>query len=306
MTAPRTPEQRARFVRSAASELDVAPELAERLLVLSEAARRHARTGRTDPGTARELLDCLLDDDVCRHGWWVVEPGGDAFWRLLSGTAPPPRDVGPAVLVALAAARADEIDRALEVLAGVIRPGEFRRSAIELAADLAEDAGRAVLAWSYVLRLGLAGQDAGWSALRCVLRCSAQGPCDRSQLGGAVHARWLRQRIARWARRPWSGTAEPHDDAEAGYLAARRAVLPAGERELLARWVDTPATVVTVQQTDRWQAVLTASDGRVRAAGWESAAPADAVPGAVLRCRLLPTLVPAEHLIVRSTLPPPW
>lgn len=306
MTAPRTPEQRARFVRSAAAELDIAPELAEQLLFLSESARAHARTGRISESAVRDLLDCLLDDDVCRHGWWVADSGDAALWRLLSTTARPPQDVGPAVLHAAALARDGEIDEALDVLAGVIRPGEFRRSAIELAADLADDSGQAVLAWSYVVRLGLAGRDAEWGALRCVLGCTPQGPCDRSQLAGAAHARWLRQRIARWARCPWSGAAEPYDGVEAGYLAARRSVLPTGERDLLERWVDTPWTAVTIRETDRWQCVVTGADGRRRTSGWEGTAPVDAVLGAVLRCRVLPTLVPAEHLVVRSTLPPPW
>lgn len=306
MTTPRTPEQRARFVRFAASELDVAPELAERLLFLSESSRSHDRTGGTEVGTVRLLLDCLRDDDVCRHAWWVTEAGGTALWRSLSTAARPPDDVGPATVWAFAAARADALDEALDVLARVIRPGEFRRSAIELAADLAEDAGQAVLAWSYVLRLGLAGRDAEWSALRCVLGCTPQGPCERSRLAGVVHARWLRHRIARWARRPWSGTVEPHDDAVPGYLAARRSVVPAGERDLLERWVDAPVVPVTVSRTDRWQALVVGADGLRRTVGWENAAPPDAVPGATLSCRLLPTLVPTEHLAVRSTLPPPW
>lgn len=306
MTAPRTSEQRARFVRSAAAELDIAPELAEGLLFLSESARQHARTGRTGADAVQQLLDRLLDDDLSRHGWWIADPGDTALWQLLSRTARPPRDVGPAVLLAAAAARGDEIDRALDVLAEVIRPGEFRRSAIELAADLADDAGQAVLAWSYVVRLGLGGHDAEWGALRCVLGCTQRGPCDRSRLAGAAHARWLRQRIARWARHPWSGSDEPHEGAEAGYLAARRSVVPAGERELLERWAGTPWTTVTVHETAPWQAVLSGPDGRRRTAGWESAAPPDAVPGAVLGCRLLPTLVPGEDLVVRSTLPPPW
>lgn len=307
MTAPRTPEQRARFVRSVASELDVAPELAERLLFLSEASRRHVRSGgRTEPGTVRRLLDCLLDDEVCRHAWCVVEPGDTGLWRQLLAVARPPRDVGPAMLLAFAAARGDAVDEALDVLAGVIRPAEFRRSAIELAADLAEDAGQAALAWSYVVRLGVGGRDADRDALRCVLGCSPQGPCDRAQLAGAAHARWLRHRIARWVRRPWSGTAEPYDAVEAGYLAARRFVVPAGERELLGRWVDVSPEDVTVLETSRWRAILNGPDGLRRTAGWESAAPPDAAPGATLRCRLLPTLVPGEHLAVRATLPPPW
>jgi hypothetical protein len=160
MTAPRTPEQRARFVRTAASDLDIAPELAERLLFLSESAREHARTGVVDDRTARELIGCLQDDELCGHGWWVAGVEGEALWRLLLRSAQPPRDVGPAVLLAVALARRGAAGEALELIGGVVRQGEFRRSAIEILADLAEDAGRPVLAWAQVERLGLAEPDA--------------------------------------------------------------------------------------------------------------------------------------------------
>lgn len=307
MTAPRTPEQRARFVRSAASDLDIAPELAERLLLLSEAARSHARAGgRTDARTVRALLDCLLDDDVCRHAWRVAAVEDDWLWRSLRKVARPPRDVGPAVLLAVALACGGAAGQALEVITDVVRTGEFRRSAIELAADLAEDAGRPDLAWSQVVRLGLADQDEGWSALRCVVGCSGRGQCARSRLAGVTHARWLRQRIARWARRPWSGSAGEVPEPDAGYLAARRSILPLGERQLLERWAQVRPGAVTVLNTGRWEAVVSVRDGVRRVAGWESRPPPTAVAGSELTCWLLPTLVPDEHLLVRSTLPPPW
>lgn len=307
MTAPRTPEQRARFVRSAASDLDIAPELAERLLLLSESARSHARAGgRTDARTVRALLDCLLDDDVCRHAWRVAAVEDDGLWWSLRQVARPPRDVGPAVLLAVALACGGAAGQALEVITEVIRPGDFRRSAIEVAADLAEDAGRPDLAWAQVVRLGLADQNEGWSALRCVVGCSGRGQCARSRLAGVTHARWLRQRIARWARRPWSGGDGEVPQPAAGYLAARRSVLPPGERQLLERWAQVRPGSVTVLDSGRWEAVVAAGDGVRRVAGWESGAPPAAVAGAELACWLLPTLVPDEHLLVRSTLPPPW
>ncbi len=83
----RSPEQRARFVRVAASDLDVAPELAERLLFLSESARDHARDGSVDDGTVSELLDSLLDDELCQHAWWVAGAEGEDLWRFLLRSA---------------------------------------------------------------------------------------------------------------------------------------------------------------------------------------------------------------------------
>ena len=140
MSMTRSPEQRARFVRAAATDLDTAPELAARLLFLSETARQHAGSGaRPSDSAVRALLDCLLDDEVCRHGWWVADEG-EALWRLLIRLARPPRDVGPAVLLAMALARRDAVDEALGVLLGAMRAGEFRRPAVECAAELAETA----------------------------------------------------------------------------------------------------------------------------------------------------------------------
>jgi len=318
MTAPRSPEQRARFVRSTASDLDVAPELAEQLLLLSESARAHAREpDRTDSRTARALLDCLLDEDTCAHAWWVAGVEGEALWRFLLRVAIPPRDVGPAVLLAVALAPRGAAADALEVVTGVLRPGEFRRSAIEVAAELSEDAGRPELAWGYVRRLGLADPDADWGALRCALGCSERGRCERSLLAGVAHARWLRRRLARWARRPWSGGGvvcrgpferygERLADAVAGYLTARAALLPAGERQLLARWAQVGPEQVTVVEGRRWEVVVAGEDGVQRTAGLESPDRSEALTGTELRCHLLPTLVPAEHLLVRSSLPPRW
>ena len=316
MTAPRSPDQRARFVRAAASDLDVAPELAEHLLFLSESARDHARTGALSDRTVRALLDCLLDDDVCRHAWWVAAGEGEDLWRLLVRTALPPRDVGPAVLLAVALARRGAAAEALEVIDAAVRPGEFRRSAIELFADLAEDAGQPGRAWTQVARLGLADPDAEWSALRCVLGCSRRRRCDRARLAGVTHARWLRHRIDRWSRRPWSAGVPdgsgPHPaiegwtDLVAHYLAARAAVLPPGEQQLLARWQRIELTTVTVLASTRWEVAVLDPSGRRRHAGWESVAPASISAGDALRCRLLPTMLRAEDLVVRSTVPPTW
>ena len=116
----------------------------------------------------RGLLDALLDDDLCRHAWRVAAAEGEVLWRSLMRSASPPRDVGPAVLLAVALTRRGAADEAMDLLIDVVRPGEFRPAAIEMLAELAEDAGRPLLAWSQVARLGLAEPDREWgtSALR--------------------------------------------------------------------------------------------------------------------------------------------
>jgi hypothetical protein len=319
MTAPRNPDQRARFIRVTASDLDIAPETAEQLLLLSEAAREHARTGVLDDDRTRELLDALLDDDLCRHAWRVAATEGEALWRSLLPSASPPRDVGPALLLAFALARRGAADEAMDLLIDVVRPGEFRPAAIEVLAELAEDAGRPLLAWTQVTRLGLAEPDQQWGSLRCVLGCSSRRQCERSRLAGVVHARWLRARLSRWSRRPWSGG---HLDPESGaapgarttewrsaiggYVAARTAVLPAGERELLEQWSRVERARVTVMETSPWQGVVLDRGGELRVVGWESSASCHLPVGSELSCWVLPTLVPGEHLLVRWMVPTPW
>ena len=319
MTAPRNPEQRARFIRVTASDLDIAPEMAEQLLLLSEAAREHARTGALDDGAMRGLLEALLDDDLSRHAWRVAATEGEVLWRSLLRSAAPPRDVGPAVLLAVALARRGAADEAMDVLTGVVRPGEFRPMAIEMLAELAEDAGRPLLAWIQVARLGLAEPGRDWGTLRCVLGCSSRRQCDRSRLAGAMHARWLRARLSRWSRRPWSGgDLDPDNTAVPGtrtgawrsaigaYIAARRAVLPVGERELLDQWSKVERTRVTVMETSPWEGVVLDGAGERRLVGWESDASSHRPAGSELSCWVLPTLVPAEYLLVRWMVPTPW
>lgn len=318
MSMSRSPEQRARFVRAAATDLDTAPELAARLLFLSETAREHAGSCvRPSDRVLRALLDCLLDDDVCRHGWWVAAEG-EALWRLLVGLARPPRDVGPAILLAMALARRDAAADALEVLLATLRAGEFRRAAIEFAAELAEDCGRPDLAWSQVARLGLAHPDQDWGTLRCVLGCSERRQCERSRLTGVVHARWLRHRTARWARRQWSGgqrspayrLVQPYVQGPQcwgaiidGYLAARGASLPLGERQLLDRWTRVRRREVIVVAGSRWETILGDAEDRWTA-GWEAASAV--TPGTRISCWLLPTLHPGEWLAARSIDVPTW
>jgi hypothetical protein len=320
MTAPRTPEQRARFVRTTAADLDIAPELAERLLRLSEAAREHVRRGGVSDEVVSALLDDLQDDEVCRHAWWVAVAEGEQLWRLLLESGRPPRDVGPAVLLAMALARRSAADEALDTLVAVVRPGEFRPVALEILAELAEDAGRPALAWAQVIRLGLAEPDRDWSALRCVLGCSSRRQCERSRLAGVMHARWLRRRLSRWYRRPWSSGhpepaeraapsrsgVEPWRSAITDYVDSRRTVLPMGERQLLEEWARARRERVTVLKTEPWEGVVLDMQGYCRTVGWESAGSAGLPVGSEVSCWLLPTLVPAEHLLARWMVPTSW
>jgi hypothetical protein len=319
MTAPRNPEQRARFIRVTASDLDIAPETAERLLLLSEASREYARTGALEDGATARLLDDLLDDDLCRHAWRVAATEGELLWRSLLRSASPPRDVGPAVLLAVALARGGAADEAMDVLTDVVRPGEFRPTAIEMLAQLAEDAGQPLLAWTQVMRLGLAEPDRDWGTLRCVLGCSPRRQCERSRLAGVMHARWLRARLSRWSRQPWSGgDLDPERAVAPGmrtgawraairaYVTSRAALLPVGERQLLERWSSVERVRVTVVKTSPWEGVVLDRTGECRVVGWESSASSHQPAGSELSCWVLPTLVPGEHLLVRWMVPTPW
>lgn len=325
MSPPRTPQQQARFVRSTAADLDVSPELAERLLTLSEGARRlEAYDGRIDAGDVRVLREVLLDDELCRHAWWVAGIEGERLWRLLVEGSRPPRDIGPAVLLAVSLARRGAADEALAVIRAVIRPREFRRSAIEIGIDLAEDAGRPDLAWDLVVKLGRPDPVAEWGALWCVLVCSGRRGCPRSRLAGATHARWLRRRVHRWARRPWSGCvpsrssggaeleprlrryeADPVASAAAGYLESRASLLPAGERRLLRLWSGVQRRRWTVLESGPFELAVD-DGGRRRVAGWDDGAPTAVAAGLAVDGWLLPTLVPTEHLLVASVPRPPW
>ena len=312
-------------MRSTAADLDVSPELAARLLTLSDGARRHeAHDGRIDAGDVRGLLEVLLDDELCRHGWWVAAVEGERLWRLLVERSRPPHDIGPAVLLAVSLARRNAADEALAVIRAAIRPREFRRSAIEIGIDLAEDAGRPDLAWDLVVKLGRPDPVAQWGALWCVLVCSGGRSCPRSRLVGATHARWLRRRLYRWARRPWSGCMPAHSSggaepelrlrryeedpvalAAAGYLASRASLLPAGERRLLSLWSGVRRRRLAVVESGPFELVVD-DGGRRRVAAWDDIAPSGVAAGRAVDGWLLPTLVPSEHLLVASVPPAPW
>lgn len=325
MSSPRAPEQQARFVRSTAADLDVAPELAERLLMLSEAARRlEAHERQISAGEVRVLLGVLLDDELCRHAWWVAAVEGERLWRMLVERARPPLDVGPAVLLAVSLARRGAADEAFAVIRDAVRQREFRRAAIEVGIDLAEDAGRPDLAWDLVIKLGRPEPVTEWGALWCVVGCSDRGGCPRSRLVGAAHARWLRRRLHRWSRRPWSGcipprsagevereprlradVADPLASAAAGYLHSRATLLPPGEAGLLRLWSRVRRRRLTVLEAGAFE-LLVDDHGTRRLAGWDEMAPAGVTPAMAVDGWLLPTLVPAEDLLVCSATPPPW
>ena len=178
--------------------------------------------------------------------------------------------------------------------------------------------GRPDLAWAQVVRLGLAHPDQEWGTLRCVLGCSERRQCERSRLTGVTHARWLRRRASRWARRLWSGGRrspayrlvqpyvqgpQPWGAVIGGYLAGRRSSLPLGEQQLLEGWKQVRRTEVTVVRATRWEAVLGDADTGWRA-GWEAASSVAA--GMRISCWLLPTLHPGEWLAARSIDVPAW
>jgi hypothetical protein len=83
-------------------------------------------------------------------------------------------------------------------------------------------------------------------------------------------------------------------------------VLPAGERELLERWSTVEQARVTVIETSPWEGVVLDRTGECQLVGWESSASSHQPVGSELSCWILPTLVPAEHLLVRWVVPTPW
>ena len=106
-------------------------------------------------------------------------------------------------------------------------------------------------------------------------------------------------RPAALGKRTWSS-------AIGAYVAARNAVLPVGERELLERWSMVEQAQVTVIETAPWEGVVLDGTGECRLVGWESSVSSHQLIGSELSCWVLPTLVPDEHLLVRRTVPTPW
>jgi hypothetical protein len=299
-------------VRSAAADLDVAPDLAERLLELSEAARRRAHTGPLDRCRRKRLLDLLVDDELCRHGWWVAAVEGEALWWELLADAEPGRDAGAAMFLACALAARGAADHAFALVRQSLRVNAAKRSLLELGVDLAEDAGRARLAWCWAGRLDEAAAG-DWTDLR---RVAERGCSPSSGETATDHARWLRRRAHRWARRTWSPVcvasdpieraapaADPVAAAALAYLRGRRSLLPPGEQALLAAWTRTARGCFGVTRAGHRQVVLDTGRGR-QAVGWEGAVPGRVRPGAVVDGWLLPTLAGDRTLFVASSRPP--
>lgn len=337
MSAPRTPAQRAQFVDSAASELDVSPAAAHRLLELSEAARRHAvDPDWLDLSRSDVLLDQLQDDAFCEHARGVAADEGEQLWRQLFANAGPPRDVGPALLLAVALDARCAADEAYEVLSRAVRPSGVHRWAIELAVDLAEDGGDPVAAWRLLERLAVDGRHPRYWPLQCLVRCAVEGDCPSARLAGAARARWLWGRAKRWVRLPWADmrigaeaghmlVAEGGSLAEIvrefgslrgpgpmgpglfGYLRSRWRRLPTDERELLLRWLRTRWGRFSVLEATPHELVLHDDAGGQHVAGTEEPSGGRTwEPGDLISGWLLPTAVIEEHLFVLNTAPAAW
>jgi hypothetical protein len=59
-------------------------------------------------------------------------------------------------------------------------------------------------------------------------------------------------------------------------------------------------------ETSPWEGVVLDRTGDMRVVGWERSESSHIAVGSELTCWLLPTLVPAEHLLVRWMAPAPW
>jgi hypothetical protein len=336
MSTPRTPAQRLHFVESA-HDHDVPAALAHRLLELSEAARAFAadRGSLTEASRSRLLAE-LRDDVVCEHARLVAAEEGEQLWRELLGGASPPDDVGPALLLAVSLEARCAADEARDVIDAVLRPGDYRRWALELGVDLAQDGGRPERAWELLGRLGVDRRIARYSTLRCVVFCTVEDGCAVARRPGIVRARWLWQRARDWVRCPWSELYPSQDERQLllaeggplaelvrehrslpgigpmsqglfGYLRRRWRLLPTGERDLVLRWLRTPWRRYSVVETRERELVLADAYGQSHVAGTEDVR-ADGTwsPGDMVSGWLLPTPVPEERLFVLNTAPAAW
>jgi hypothetical protein len=156
--------------------------------------------------------------------------------------------------------------------------GEFRPTAIEMLAELSEDAaspcwpGPTWCGWAWLSPIGTGERCAAcWAARRVASatgpdwpeRCTPDGcghDCPAGHGGPGPAATSIR-----------TGPAAPgRKDLELGdrrYVAARSACAPVGERELLERWSTVEQATVTVIETAPWEGVVL--DGR-ESAGWSA------------------------------------
>jgi len=336
MSRPRIPAQRLRFAESARYH-DLPAALACRLLEMSEAARAFAadRGSLTEARRSR-LLAALRDDAFCEHARLVAAEEGEQLWRELLGRATSPDDVGPALLLAVSLDARCAADEARDVIDAVLRPGDYRRWALEFGVDLAQDGGRPEWAWELLGRLGADRRIARYSTLHSVVFCTVEDECAAARRPGAVRARWLWQRARDWVRCPWSELYPSEDErqlllAEGGplaelvrehgslpgigpmsqglfaYLRRRWRLLPADERELLLRWLRTQWRRYSVVEAREQELVLADAYGQCHVAGTEDVR-ADGTwrPGDMVSGWLLPTAVPEESLFVLNTAPAAW
>jgi hypothetical protein len=337
MPTPRTPAQRLRFVQSATGDHSVSAALAQRLLELSEAARAFsADRGWLDRARRARLLAELRDDKFCDRARLVAADEGEQLWRELLSRARPPDDVGPALLLAVALDTRCAADEARDVIDPVLRPGEYRRWALELGMDLAQDGGRPERAWELLARLGVDRRIARYDTLRCVVSCDPENGCDPARFAATVRARWLWQRAREWVSRPWSELHLGADERELilaeggplaelvreqgalrgvgpmsqgllGYLRQRWRLLPENERGLLLRWLRVQWRRYSVVESREYHLVLVDAYGQHHVAGTEEVR-ADATwgPGDMVSGWLLPTSSPGERLFVLNTAPAAW
>jgi len=331
------PAQPLRFLQSATRDHDVPAPLARRLLELSDAARAFdADRAWLDSARRHRLLAELRDDTLCEHARLMAPDEGEQLWRELLSRARPPDDAGPALLLAISLDARCAADEARDVLDAVLRPGEYRRWALELAIDLAEDGGRPDRAWELLGRLGADRRMARYGTLHCVVFCTAELGCPAARRPATVRARWLWQRARKWAAYPWSELHLGGDEQELlraeggplaellqehgslqgtgpmsrglfGYLRRRWRLLPEDERKLVLRWLRVQWRRYLVVETRDYELVVSDAYGQTHTAGTEEIkADRTWLPGDMISGWLLPTSAPDERLLVLNTAPAAW
>ncbi len=316
MATPRIPQQRLEPADSSASYVGDGDGHVQRLLDLSDAAR-------------------AFTDGFCGQARLMAAKQGEQLWRELLARAGPQDDVGPALLLAISLDARGAADEARQIIEGVLRPGTYGRWALELAVELAQDAGEAARAWELLRQLGADTRLVRYGTLQCVVFCTPDRGCAAARRPGIVRSRWLWQRARDWVSAPSSelhlGDAErqlllaeggpladvvredgrvrgigPMSQGLFAYLRRRWTLLSETERELGLRWLRTRRRPYSVVDVHQHEMVLVDAYGRHHLAGAE----ADCVdrrwrPDDMISGWLLPTSVPDEHLLILDTAPVP-
>ena len=336
MCTPADPARR-RPADPTAPGSDLPNAIVQGLAELAEAARAFA----ADPGWLTDsrrdrLLAELRDDAICEQARLMAASDGEQLWRELLARSRPPDDVGPALLLAVSLDARCAADEAWEVLDRALRPGVYRRWALELGVDLAQDGGDPGRAWELLGLLGADRRIARYGTLQCVVHCDAGTGCGAAGLAGLVRARWLWQRARRWVGSAMADWQLGDDDRQLvlaeggplaelvrehgslrgigpmsqglfGYLRHRWRLLPEHERELMLRWLRTRWQRYSVAEAGEYELVLLDTDrGRHRAGTEEVYANRIWRPGDMVSGWLLPTRVAAQHLLVLNTAPAAW